>query len=238
MENLIPIFGWNLAAVISLMICGWLISLIYKNVTFVDSLWGLGFVLIAWLTFGLAEGFTGRKILIVLLTTAWGLRLSAHLSWRNWVFLLQALFLWVIALAIQYGQVSATPAHLSGLDFLGFVIWMIGFVFESVSDWQLARFKADPTNAGKVMDRGLWAYSRHPNYFGECLIWWGIFLIVLSTPNSWWTVVSPLVISAVLLKMTGIPLTEKTIVNTRPGYREYIMRTPSFFPWFPKKEKS
>jgi steroid 5-alpha reductase family enzyme len=84
MENLIPIFGWNLAAVISLMICGWLISLIYKNVTFVDSLWGLGFVLIAWLTFGLAEGFTGRKILIVLLTTAWGLRLSAHLSWRNW----------------------------------------------------------------------------------------------------------------------------------------------------------
>jgi steroid 5-alpha reductase family enzyme len=263
MENLIPIFGWNLAAVISLMICGWLISLIYKNVTFVDSLWGLGFVLIAWLTFSLAEGFTGRKILIVLLTTAWGLRLSAHLSWRNWgkgedpryggwrkasgdrfwiislfkVFLLQALFLWVIALAVQYGQVSATPAHLTGLDFLGFVIWMIGFVFESVSDWQLARFKADPTNAGKVMDRGLWAYSRHPNYFGECLIWWGIFLIVLSTPNSWWTVVSPLVISAVLLKMTGIPLTEKTIVNTRPGYSEYMKRTPSFFPWFPKKEK-
>ena len=262
MENLLTIFGWNLVAVISMMICGWLVSLIYKNVSIVDSLWGLGFVLIAWLTFGQAEGFTGRKILIVLLTTAWALRLSAHLSWRNWgkgedpryggwrkaagdrfwiislfkVFLLQALFLWVIALTIQYAQLSPTPAHLTGLDVLGSIICMIGFVFESVSDWQLARFKADKANAGKVMDRGLWAYSRHPNYFGECLIWWGIFLIVLSTPGSWWTVVSPIVITAVLLKMTGIPLTEKNIVKTRPGYREYIKRTPPFFPWFTKKD--
>jgi steroid 5-alpha reductase family enzyme len=228
-----------------MMICGWLVSLIYKNVSIVDSLWGLGFVLIAWLTFGQSGGFTGRKILIVLITTAWGLRLS---GWRKtagdrfWiislfkVFLLQALFLWVIALTIQYGQLSPTPAHLTGLDVLGSIIWMIGFVFESVSDWQLARFKADQTNAGKVMDRGLWAYSRHPNYFGECLIWWGIFLVALSTPNSWWTVVSPIVITAVLLKMTGIPLTEKTIINTRPGYRDYIKRTPSFFPWFPQKD--
>jgi steroid 5-alpha reductase family enzyme len=148
------------------------------------------------------------------------------------------LFLWVIALAIQYGQVSPTPDHFTGLDFLGFIIWMFGFVFESVSDWQLARFKADPANKGKVMDRGLWAYSRHPNYFGEFLIWWGIFLIALSTPKSWWTVVSPLIISAVLLKMTGIPLMEKTIVNTRPGYGAYIRRTPAFFPWFPKKDNT
>jgi steroid 5-alpha reductase family enzyme len=263
MENLLTIFGSNLAAVISMMICGWLISLINKNVSIVDSLWGLGFVLIAWITFGHAEGFTGRKFLIVLLTTIWGLRLSAHLFRRNWgkgedprygswrkasgnrfwiislfkVFLLQALFLWVIALAIQYGQVSPTPAHFTWLDVMGFVIWMIGFVFESVSDWQLARFKADPDNRGKVMDRGLWTYSRHPNYFGDFLIWWGIFLITLSTPKSGWTVVSPLVISAVLLKMTGIPLTEKTIVKTRPGYRAYIKRTPAFFPWFPKRRK-
>jgi steroid 5-alpha reductase family enzyme len=261
MENLLTIMGWNLAAVSSMMIGGWLISLIYKNVSLVDSLWGLGFVLIAWISFGLAEGYSGRKFLFVLLTTIWGLRLSAHLSWRNWgkgedpryggwrqasgnrfwiislfkVFLLQALFLWVIALAIQYGQVSPTPGHFTWLDFLGFIIWLIGFAFESVSDWQLARFKADPANKGKVMDRGLWAYSRHPNYFGESLIWWGIFLVALSTPKSWWTVISPLVITAVLLKMTGIPLTEKTIVSTRPGYREYIKRTPALFPWFPKK---
>ncbi len=262
MENLLIILSYNLAAVTGMMFGGWLISLILKNVTHVDSLWGLGFVLIAWITFILAEGYSGRKILMVMLTTVWGLRLSAHLSWRNWgkgedpryggwrrasgnsfwiislfkVFLLQAMFLWVIALAIQYGQVSPSPDHLTWLDLIGFIIWMIGFVFESVSDWQLARFKADPVNKGKVMDRGLWAFSRHPNYFGESLIWWGIFLIALATPASGWTVVSPIVITTVLLKMTGVPLTEKTIVKTRPGYSAYIKRTPAFFPWFPKKE--
>lgn len=262
MENLLTVLGWNLVAVTGMMLCGWLISLIYKNVTVVDSLWGLGFVLVAWITYGLAEGYGGRQILIVVLATAWGLRLSLHLSWRNWgkgedpryadwrrasgnrfrlislfkVFLLQALFLWVIALTLQYAQISPAPAHFTWLDFLGTGMWMVGFVFESVSDWQLERFKADPANKGKVMDRGLWAYSRHPNYFGECLIWWGIFLITLSTPESWWTVVSPLVITAVLLKMTGIPLMEKTIVHKRPAYRDYIRRTPAFFPWFPKKE--
>ena len=261
MENLILILGWKLAAVTSMMICGWLLSLIYKNVSLVDSLWGLGFVLIVWITFFLAEGFIGRKILIVALATVWGLRLTVHLSWRNWgkgedpryggwrqasgdrfwiislfkVFLLQALFLWVIALAIQYAQVSPTPAYLTVLDILGLSMWMLGFIFESVSDWQLARFKADPAHRGKVMDRGLWAYSRHPNYFGECLIWLGIFMVAYSTPNSWWTVVSPLVVFAVLLKMTGIPLTEKTIVHTRSGYRDYIKRTSAFFPWFSKK---
>jgi steroid 5-alpha reductase family enzyme len=262
MDHLITVLGWNLVAVTGMMFVGWLLSLIYKNVTLVDSLWGLGFVLIAWISFGLSEGYMGRKILIVVVTTAWGLRLSAHLAWRNWgkgedprygswrrasgesfwiislfkVFLLQALFLWVIALAVQYGQIPAQPAHLTWLDFLGVIIWLIGFGFESVSDWQLARFKADAANRGKVMDRGLWAYSRHPNYFGESVVWWGIFLIALSTPNSGWTVISPLVITAVLLKMTGIPLMEKTIVDTRPGYRDYSRRTPAFIPWFPKKD--
>lgn len=264
MENLVTVLGWNLVAVTAMMVCGWLISLIYKNVTVVDSLWGLGFVLVAWITYGLADGYGGRQILIVVLTTAWGLRLSLHLSRRNWgkgedpryadwrraggnrfwlislfkVFLLQALFLWAIALTVQYAQISPTPAHFTWLDFLGLTVWGVGFVFEAVSDWQLARFKADPVNKGKVMDRGLWAFSRHPNYFGECLIWWGIFLIALSTPGGWWTMVSPLIISAVLLKMTGIPLMEKNIVHTRPGYRDYIRRTPAFFPWFPKKENS
>ena len=142
----------------------------------------------------------------------------------------------MIAVAIQYGQASPHPAHWTRLDFMGMIVWLIGFVFESVSDWQLARFKADSTNRGKVMDRGLWAYSRHPNYFGESLIWWGLFLIALSTPNSWWTVISPLIITAVLLKMTGIPLMERTIVDKRPGYRDYIRRTSAFIPWFPRKE--
>jgi steroid 5-alpha reductase family enzyme len=251
-----------LVALIVLMFIGWLISLIYRNVTIVDSLWGLGFVLVAWITFSFDKGYVLRSGLIAVLTTLWGLRLTAHLSWRNWgagedprygswrkaagdrfwlvsllkVFLLQAVFLWVISLAVQIGQISPAPDYMTWLDLLGLVIWTLGFAFETASDLQLARFKSDPDNAGKVMSKGLWAYSRHPNYFGESLVWWGIFLIALATPSSWWTVISPLVITVVLLKMTGIPLTEKSIADKRPGYTDYIKQTNAFIPWFPRKE--
>ena len=254
--------GWNLAAVAVMMVVGWIVSLVYRNVTIVDSLWGLGFVLIAWMTYFGPNGFWGRKLLLAILVTMWGLRLTAYLSWRNWgkgedpryggwrkksgdrfwivslfkVFLLQALFLWIIALALQIGQLSTTPAALTWLDLLGTIVWMAGFIFESVGDWQLARFKSDPANKGRVMDRGLWAYTRHPNYFGEFLVWWGVFLVTLSTPNSWWTILSPLIVTAVLLKMTGIALTEKALVENRPGYRDYIKRTSAFVPWWPAKE--
>ena len=264
MDFMFSILGWNFAALLTMMFIGWLISLVFNNVTVVDTLWGLGFVLVAWITFFLADGYPARKWLISVLTTLWGLRLAAHLSWRNWgagedpryvswrkaagdrfwlvslfkVFLLQAVFLWVISLALQIGQLAPLPDHLTGLDYLGLSVWLLGFFFESVSDFQLARFKADSRNEGQVMKQGLWAYSRHPNYFGESLIWWGIFLIALATPNSWWTVMSPIVITTVLLKMTGIPLMEKSIADQRPGYIEYIKSTNAFFPWFPGKENS
>ena len=263
MEHLIFVFSLNLAAVVLMMIMGWLLSLVLKNVTVVDSLWGLGFVMIAWATFFLTDGFLTRKLLIVFLVTLWGVRLSIYLTLRNWgkgedpryglwreksgkhflivslfkVFLLQALFLWAISISIQYGMVSTTPEMITWLDMLGLILWGVGFIFEAVGDWQLAAFKSNPANKGKVMDQGLWAYTRHPNYFGECFMWWGIFLIAFSTPNSWWTILSPLTITAVLLKMTGIPLTEKTLVKHRPGYKEYIQRTNAFFPWFPKAKK-
>jgi steroid 5-alpha reductase family enzyme len=125
---------------------------------------------------------------------------------------------------------------LTWLDGVGIFVWVVGFIFESVADWQLAQFKSDPANKGHVMDRGLWAFSRHPNYFGEFLVWWGIFLITLSTPDSWWTIISPVIITAVLLKMTGIPLTEKALVEKRPEYKDYIQRTSAFVPWWPAKE--
>lgn len=252
---------WNLAAVVAMMIVGWLISLRYRNVTIVDSLWGLGFVLVAWMTFVQSAGFPGRSLLIAVLVSIWGMRLCIYLSRRNWgagedrryaewrkksgkgfwwvslfkIFLLQALFLWTISLVLQVGQLAPKPDQFGWLDIMGGLIWFIGFFFEAVGDWQLARFKADPESKGLVMDRGLWAYSRHPNYFGEFLIWWGFFLITLSTPTSWWTIISPLIISAVLLKMTGIPLTEAAVKKTRPGYDDYIRRTSSFIPRFPKK---
>ncbi|MDH3883765.1 MAG: DUF1295 domain-containing protein [Desulfobacterales bacterium] len=263
MQAEFAIMGWNLVAVAAMMITGWLISLGYRNVSIVDSLWGLGFVLIAWLTFFMSDGVWSRKMLIAVLVTLWGLRLSIYLSWRNWgkgedprygswrkksgdrfwlvslfkVFILQALFLWVISLAVQIGQLASIPAKLTWLDGLGIIVWAVGFTFESLGDWQLAKFKSDPASKGRVMDRGLWAYTRHPNYFGEFLIWWGIFLITLSTPNSWWTILSPVIITLVLLKMTGIPLTEQELVKNRPGYSEYVKRTSAFVPWFPVKEK-
>ena len=263
MDNTISIYIINLAAVTVMMVIGWTISLVKRNVTVVDTLWGIGFVLIAWITFGLSDGYAYRKALLAVLVTIWGVRLSLYLNWRNhgkaedpryqawrknhgdkfwWVslfnvFLIQAVFMWAIALAYQYGMMAPRPEVLTWLDGIGLLAWIIGFLFESIGDWQLARFKLRPENNGKVMDRGLWAYTRHPNYFGEALIWWGISLIVLSTPGSLWTLISPILITVVLLKMTGVALTERTILETRPAYRDYIKRTSTFFPWPPKRSK-
>ena len=245
----------NLATVAAMMTVGWIFSVLRHNVTIVDSLWGLGFVLVAAVTFWTGNGFTGRSLLILVLTAGWGLRLAGYLTRRNWgqtedhrygqwreksgkrfwfvslfkVFWIQALFLWIISLVLQKAQLSAEPSRITALDILGTVVWSVGFVFESVGDWQLARFKADPKNRGRVMDQGLWAWSRHPNYFGEFLIWWGFFLVALATSGGWWTIISPIIISMVLLKMTGVPLTEAALKTRRPGYADYIEKpAPSF----------
>ena len=261
--TVISFYLTNLLAVVFMMLLGWAVSVRRRNVTVVDTLWGLGFVLIAWLTWLRSDGYAFRQLLLCGLTTLWGLRLAIHLHQRNhgkaedpryadwrkaggrwfWltslfkVFLLQALFLWVIALAVQAGQTSSRPDHPTVLDVAGMVVWLVGFFFESVGDWQLARFKADPANRGKILNKGLWRYSRHPNYFGESLIWWGIFLIALSDPRNGWTIVSPLLITLVLLKMTGVALTERIMLEKKPEYREYSEQTPAFFPWVPKRGK-
>ena len=172
MEMMFAIMGWNLVALLTLMFIGWVISLIFQNVTIVDTLWGLGFIIVAWITFSLGQGYELRKGLMAVLTTLWGLRLAGHLSWRNWgagedsrygswrkasgerfwivslfkIFVLQAVFLWVISLALQLGQLSPVPGHLVWLDVLGFSIWLLGFLLESISDFQLVRFKANPEN--------------------------------------------------------------------------------------------
>ena len=260
-DTFINIFLVNLVAAAGLMLAGWVISLFRQNVTIADSLWGLGFVLIAWLTFFRSEGVLVRKILIVTLVTIWGVRLFTHLSRRNrgkgedpryaewrakyggsfwWVslykvFLVQALFQWLIALGVQYGQVAAAPAGLTLLDVLGAAIWTTGILIEAAADRQLAAFLAEPANKGKIMDKYLWRYSRHPNYFGESLIWWGLFVIVLATPWGFWTIISPLLITYTLLRLTGVTLMEETIFKDNPDYHEYVRKTSSFIPWFPKK---
>lgn len=258
MEAFFPIFALNLAVLFALATAGWLVSLVRRNVTLADTLWGLGFVAVAWVTFATAEGWSGRRWLAAILTTFWGFRLAAYLEIRNrgkgedprygkwrraagerfWiislfkVFWLQALFLWVISLVVQFPQTAPQPTRWTFGDVFGTGLWLLGFVWESTADWQLYRFKADPANRGRVMERGLWRYSRHPNYFGEVLVWWGMFGISASVPWGLWTAVSPIVITYVLLKMTGVPLTEAALQQRRPEYRAYMERTPAVIPRF------
>ena len=252
----------NLLFIMALMICLWLLSLKLKDASIMDIFWGPGFVLVAWLTYFMADGFWGRKLLVAVLITLWGLRLALHIAVRNFgkgedrryrawrlqygnrfwwvsffkVFFLQGILLWVISLGVQAVQMASTPGKFVWLDALGFAVWAVGFLFETIGDWQLEKFKSDPDSKGKVMKRGLWAYTRHPNYFGESLIWWGIFLISLTNISNFWTIISPLVITFLLLKVSGVAMLERDISKRRPEYQAYIRRTPAFVPWFPKKE--
>lgn len=251
----------NFGAALGLMTVAWLLSLPTRNASLADVFWGWGFILIAWLSLVYGQGYAGRRWLLTLLTTVWGLRLSLYILWRNWgrgedrryqawrrqhgakfwwrslftIFLLQAVLLWLVALALQIGQARPQPASFTWWDVLGLGLWSIGFIFETVADWQLARFKADPANRDRVMNRGLWAFSRHPNYFGESLVWWGIFCITLATPGSWWTVISPALITFLLLQVSGVVLLEKDISDRRPEYQAYRETTSAFIPWWPKR---
>ena len=251
-----------LAAIIfGIMILLWLLSLLLKNSSIVDIFWGSGFVIFAWAAFFLTpDGFLPRKLLLAILITIWGLRLSIYILIRNWgkpedfryqvwrkqhganwwwysllqVFLLQGLLLVIIAAPFLAAQHSPTPDRLGVLDIVAIPLWITGFIFESVGDLQLKRFKANPANKGKVMDRGLWRYTRHPNYFGDATQWWAFYLIAASA-GGWWTIFSPIIMTTLLLRVSGVKLLEKTL-DTRPGYKEYSERTSEFIPWFPKNK--
>ena len=248
------------AITIGLMTFLWALSLVLKNSSIVDIFWGAGFVVFAWVAFFLTPGgFLGRKLLLTILVTVWGLRLSLYILIRNWgkpedfryqvwrkqhgkkwwwysffqVFLLQGVLLTIIAAPLLAAQMSLAPARLGVLDFLAIPLWAIGFFFESVGDWQLKRFKSDPANKGKVLDRGVWRYTRHPNYFGDVAQWWAYYLIAAAA-GGWWTIFSPILMTTLLLRVSGVSLLEKTL-DSRPGYKEYSERTSEFIPWFPKK---
>lgn len=234
----------------------WLASIPLRNVSIVDSLWGVMIALAAWV-YALAAPQTGpREVLVLFLVSLWMLRLSGYITWRNrghgedrryqairarnqphfafkslyLVFGLQAVLAWIIAWPLMAAM--AGPEPLGWLDALGVALWLFGIGFEAVSDQQLARFKAVPANAGRVMDQGLWRYSRHPNYFGEFCIWWGVWLLALAAGGAW-TLISPLLMSFLLLKVSGVALLEQDIGERRPAYRDYIARTSAFFPWPP-----
>jgi steroid 5-alpha reductase family enzyme len=236
----------------------WLLSLRLRDSSIVDIFWGAGFVIIAWVTRASATGASARSALLLALVTLWGLRLAAYLAYRNigkgedpryvamrarhgdkWplrslfiVFALQGALMWIISLPVQATLRSPLPEALGPLDALGALLALAGVFFEGVGDLQLARFKRDPDNRGKVMDRGLWRYTRHPNYFGDFLVWWGLYALALASGNPW-TVIGPALMSFLLLRVSGVTLLEKSM-RKRPGYDEYVRRTSAFFPWPPR----
>jgi steroid 5-alpha reductase family enzyme len=255
----IAIYLPGLAAALGLMSLLWLVSLALRNASIVDIFWGAGFVVVGWLYFFLAEqGALERKLLLGALIAIWGLRLSLYILARNlgkgedfryvamrqaagagwwWqsyfkVFALQGALMWLISAPLLAGQIGATPAGLTILDGLGVLVWAVGFFFEAVGDWQLARFKADPANRDQVMNRGVWRYTRHPNYFGDAAQWWGFFLIAAAA-GGWITVFAPILMTFLLVRVSGKALLEKSL-NGRPGYREYVETTSGFIPWFRK----
>lgn len=257
------LFLINAGIIFGLVTLLWLISLYLKNASIIDILWGIIFIVIAWLIFALTpQGYLPRKLLLCTLVTIWGLRLALHIfnrnvgkpedfryaTWRaengeRWwwlsflqVFLLQGFLLWIISAPVVAAQSSGFPAILTPLDWLGVWVWILGFAFESIGDFQLMLFKGNPANQGKLLTIGLWKFTRHPNYFGEAVLWWGYYLIALAA-GSGWTIFSPLLMTLLLIKISGVVMLERTL-KQKLGYEEYIQTTSAFIPWFPKHNKS
>jgi len=250
-------FLTGFAAILSVAGIAWLVSVRKHDVSIVDSLWPLLF-LIAAVTYAATVPQPGpRTTLVVVLVGLWALRLAGYLTWRNWgtpedrryqairrhneprfalkslylIFGLQGTLAWIISLPLL--AAIAAPRPITMLDYAGVALWGLGFGFESVGDWQLARFKSIPSNDRRVMDQGLWRYTRHPNYFGDCCIWWGFYIIGLAA-GGWWSAVGPLLMSFLLLRVSGVALLERDISERRPEYRDYMLQTNAFFPGAPK----
>jgi len=233
----------------------WLVSLALENASIVDIFWGPGFILVgAYYAMSVSGGPTLRGLLVLGLVTIWGLRLALHIGIRNagagedfryrkwreeagtnfwWislfkVFLLQAVVLWIVSSALLLAQLGGGES-VTMLDVLGIVLWIFGFLFETVADWQLQRFKKNPDTSGQVMRSGLWSVTRHPNYFGEAVLWWGLALLAVPG-GGWLSFIGPLMITFLLLEVSGVAMLDTAMVERRPGYAEYIATTPAFVP--------
>jgi steroid 5-alpha reductase family enzyme len=247
--------------VLGMMAIQWLMSLRLRDSSIVDIFWGFGFVVLAWAYFFLtSDGVPARKMLISILTTIWGLRLTMHILIRNWgkgedfryakwreeagpkwwwlsffkVFLLQGVIMWIVSTPLLAAQIAQLPNQITVIDGIGFIVWGIGFFFEAVGDWQLRRFKSSPDNKGKLLTSGVWRYTRHPNYFGDAAQWWGFYLIAFAA-GGWWTIFSPIIMTTLLVRVSGVVMLERTLMDSKPGYREYTESTSPFIPWLPRK---
>ena len=260
------VLAWSAITVVVVMGVTWVVSLVLHDASVVDPIWPLGFVVVGWVA-GLTGRGDGLRVgVLMALVTVWGLRLSVHLFRRNWghgedqryvkmrekhgerfwiislvtVFGTQGLLMWIVSLPLQLG---------SGIDGRGFAwlallvagaaVWLLGFVFEAVGDAQLTAFKSDPDSEGQVMDKGLWRYTRHPNYFGDACVWWGIFVVAAGAGGwAWVGVIGPIVMTTLLRRVSGVTLLEKDMAERRPGYTDYVRRTSPFLPRPPSSETS
>jgi len=251
-------FSYTLVVLFGIAVGLWIASRIKKDVGIVDSFWSL-MILAAGLCF-LALSDTviiDRHSIVILLLTIWAIRLALYITWRNWgqeedrryqtirknnqpnfefkslyiVFLLQAFLAAFVALPLM--SIFSSNSDINILDYLALALWLAGMFFSTVGDLQLSRFKSSHRNKDKVLNTGLWRYSRHPNYFGEFCVWWAFFLFAVAS-GYWWSIVSPLLMTILLLKVSGVSLLESTISERRPEYSSYCKTTNAFFPWFPK----
>ena len=246
-------------AVALIVVVTWVVSLRLHDVSIIDPVWGPAFVVVAVIAALDGDGDASRRWLLLALTLVWGLRLGVHLSRRKlrerdedrryaamreahpsnfalwslgWIFLLQGGLVVIISLPLQVA--AGRHSGLNAAIVPGLLLYALGVGFEAVGDEQLRRFKADPANNGQVMDRGLWRYTRHPNYFGDFCVWWGLWLVALQAGATWWTVVAPIVMSVLLVRVSGKGLLEQDIGRRRPGYASYIERTSGFLPLPPR----
>ena len=254
---MIGTLAFGFAATLALAACVWAVSLPLHDASIVDIAWGWLVMTPAFVASAVVPSTGPRTFAVIALGAMWALRLSGYIAWRHhghgedrryrairdrnqpnfgiksllFVFALQAVLATVVALPVV-GAI-ASPAPWNMVDAVGVALVVAGFAFEAVGDAQLARFKSDPSHAGRVMDQGLWKYSRHPNYFGECCLWWGLWLIAAAA-GAWWTIVSPLLMTVLLLKVSGVTLLEQDLRERRPAYRDYIRRTNAFVPGNPR----
>ncbi len=235
--------------------CAFIVSLVTRTNTVVDIFWGLGFVLLAWYSLLTTGLYLPRHILVTTLVSLWGLRLSSYILYRNWgkgedpryaelarhwggqfylqsffrVFMLQGVLLWLISLSVIAILNSSTAGSFSFFDFIAVLLWCIGFACEVIGDWQLQRFLLDPLHKGRVMDRGIWRLTRHPNYFGEIVMWWALWLLAIPVGYAALTLLSPLTITAIIL-LFSLPITENQLA-VNPEYEAYKKRTSALIPW-------
>jgi len=264
MPDFVVILAVNAGVIVALFVLAWAICVAMRDCTPVDSLWGLGMGLVAVSTFLQTGGGTSRRVVLTAICVAWSLRLGGYMLWRwrdhgpdrryvrmmdkakverGWsygyaafrlVFLLQMPLLLLVCLPVQLGQVADEPANLGLIGLAGAVIAVLGLIFETIADAQLVRFRKNPANEGAVMDKGLWRYTRHPNYFGDACVWWGLWLVAAETSLGLIAIVGPAYLVFTLTRWSGMPTVEGRMRRRKPAFEDYARRTSAFIPWPPK----